>query len=344
MRTLLARLLAVGAGSLAAFGAAELVARARLPRPLPEREPLLRVQAHPLRGWEMVPGEDHFTYHHRVSINALGLRGPELGPKRPDELRVLAVGDSLVYGQGVADDETLPAQLEALLEERTGQPVTVVNGGLRAYSTPQELGLLEDLGPTVDPDLVLLFWYWNDLDWIEPGPYAAKLERTGPIAFDLRAAPEGLALAKWRAKQWLRKSALLMALHDAVRDSVEEPDWAGEIDARLAALPAQLEEFRARSEALGAAFVPFAIPKSSTLLGGAELAGDVLDRALEVTAEAGVELTLLDDRLGALAAAQGSPPIVPFDGHYDAQGNRALAEETLAHLVERGLVGVDAGQ
>ncbi|MEO0652957.1 MAG: SGNH/GDSL hydrolase family protein [Planctomycetota bacterium] len=344
MRMLIARLLAVGLGSLAAFGAAEALARTRLPRPLPEREPLLRVQANPLRGWEMVPGEDHYTYHHRVSINALGLRGPEVEAKGDGELRVLAVGDSLVYGQGVADDETLPAQLEVQLEERLGRPVTVVNGGLRAYSTPQELGLLEELGPAIDPDLVLLFWYWNDLDWIEPGPYAEKLERTGPIAFDLRAAPEGLAIQKWRLKQVLRKSALLMALHDSVRDSVDVPDWYDQKDARLAELPVQLEAFKGLSADLGADFVPFAIPKSSTLLGGSELAVEVLGHALEVTAEAGIELTVLDTQLKAIAGARGGPPIVPFDGHYDVAGNRALALEATDHLVELGLIGSDGAE
>ena len=35
--------------------------------------------------------------------------------------------------------------------------------------------------------------------------------------------------------------------------------------------------------------------------------------------------------LAPLFAARGRAPILPFDGHYDAEANRALAE----HLAER---------
>jgi hypothetical protein len=47
----------------------------------------------------------------------------------------------LTYGQGVADDQALPAALERVLRARdTERPWTVVNGGARAYGTAPELG------------------------------------------------------------------------------------------------------------------------------------------------------------------------------------------------------------
>ena len=77
------RVLALGLSTLLAFALAELAVRAMAGAPLVERLPILRVQANPHRGWEMIPSEDHYTYQHLVHVNALGLRGSEIGAKQP---------------------------------------------------------------------------------------------------------------------------------------------------------------------------------------------------------------------------------------------------------------------
>lgn len=315
--------------------AGEGLARRVFPAPLPERLPLARVQANAARGWEMVPGESHFTYHHRVSINSLGLRGPEVEPRREGELRLLALGDSLVYGQGVADDQTLPVHLQAVLAERTGRPVTVVNAGLRAYSTPQELGLLRELGERIDPDLVVLFWYWNDLDQQDLAQVAARLEASGPIAFDLGAAPEGWPLLRWRLVQLVRRSVLAMQLHDLLRDETQLA-WLERADERLALLPGQLSAFREAAEALGAEFAAVVIPKPGALV-GSDPSTPIVDRARTAAGTVGIELPVLEDGLKRLTAASGLP-IVPYDGHYSGPGNRALAVDAALWLAELGLL------
>jgi hypothetical protein len=154
-KRILALALALGASLLVA----EIAVRVLAGSPLAERLPVMMVRANPRRGWEMVPGE-HYTYQHRVQVNSLGLRGPELAAKRPGERRILFLGDSLTYGQGVADDETVPAALERALAERAPQQRwSVVNAGCRAYGTSHELGLLAELGARIQPDVVLLGWY-----------------------------------------------------------------------------------------------------------------------------------------------------------------------------------------
>src|SRR6185369_13686881 len=91
----------------------------------------------------------------------------------------------------------------------------VVNGGVRAYATRHELGLLEDLAPAVRPDVVVLFWYPNDLDWPDIEGAYASLSNSGPVAFDTGEVMQGGAVLRWRLKQVLRHSALVMELHDA---------------------------------------------------------------------------------------------------------------------------------
>lgn len=66
----------------------------------PDRLPLVRVMSDPDLGWAMVRGDEHYTYHHKVKLNQLGFRGPEVSKKRPNEYRVLVIGDSHVVWPG----------------------------------------------------------------------------------------------------------------------------------------------------------------------------------------------------------------------------------------------------
>lgn len=334
-KRLLALTLSLGVSLLAA----ELLVRARFGAPLRERLPLLQVRANPARGWEMVPGE-HYTYEQRVSINALGLRGPELGPKRTDERRVLFLGDSLTYGQGVGDDETVPVALEQALERlQPEHEWTVVNGGHRAYGTEQELGLLLELGARIEPDVVVLGWYWND---VSERPIAAtyeSLRERGEFVFDTNGPLEGFARLRWHAAQVPRSSALVMLVHDLLSTKGDVYDPAV-TEAGFARLPALLARLRDESVRLSALPLVALFPDAKRLLGSQDTrAYDV--RAAELARAAGLEVIELLPALEALFATSGRVPILPFDGHYDAEANRALgtylAERLLAlDLPKRG--------
>jgi hypothetical protein len=99
-----------------------------------------------------------------VHINSLGLRGPEVGPREPDELRILLLGDSVVVGFEVAYEETFAALLERRLRLRLGRPVRVINAGVRAYGTDQSYLYYRERGHRLAPDLVLLVDSDNDPD------------------------------------------------------------------------------------------------------------------------------------------------------------------------------------
>jgi lysophospholipase L1-like esterase len=76
-----------------------------------------------------------------IAIDGLGLRGePPAGAmppaRRAGERRLLVVGDSFVFGQGVDAAAAIPAQLELLLRQR-GVDVTVGNAGI-AGTGPRE--------------------------------------------------------------------------------------------------------------------------------------------------------------------------------------------------------------
>jgi hypothetical protein len=323
------RALALGLALGLGLVAAEILVRARLGAPLAERLPLLAVRANPHRGWEMVPGE-HYTYHHRVRVNSLGLRGPELAPKEPGERRVLFLGDSLTYGQGVADDETVPAALERALRVRdAAHRWSVVNAGHRAYGTSSELGLLEELGAEIRPDVVLLGWYWNDVSERDIRATCESFQPRGEFAFDTGGRIEGWASLRWHVQQLPRRSALVMLVHDLLseKNGLFEPDV---VDAGFERLDTLLPEFRAQCARLGATAVMLIFPDPRRLVGAT---GTVPhdERAAALARAHELPLIELLPALEPLYAERGRPPVLAFDGHYDAAANGAMG----AFLAER---------
>jgi lysophospholipase L1-like esterase len=318
---------------------AEIVVRAWVGVPMAERLPILMMRANSHRGWQMVPGLEHYTYQHRVHVNALGLRGPEVGAKRPHELRVLVLGDSLVYGQGVGDDETLPVALEEALARRAPQrPWSVVNSGHRAYDTVQEVALLEELGPSIEPNAAVLCWFWNDLHERDIAQTFQRLEGKGELAFDTGNRVEGLDRLRWYGWQLLRHSALFMWLHD-VKGAMVEPLEREYVENGLRRLGRHLERFRAACTELRCTPYFVIVPDSSALRGPGE-AQSISEAAAGVARARGLPVIELLPALVPLYAESGELPILPYDGHYVPEANRAMGE----HLAERLLaLGLGAG-
>lgn len=307
-----------------ALAVLELCARLRFGAPLSERLPIVVIEADEATGWRMVPSQDHYTYLHPVHVNALGLRGPEVLPKAPGERRVLALGDSLIYGQGVPEEETVTAHLEAILNaaEEPGASWSVINGGHRAYDTRQELALLEDLLPAVEPDVVVLFWFWNDV-WERDIPSTcARLQASGPVTFDTGEAMQGWPRTRWQLLQLARRSALVMTVHDLLKEA--DPVENEVVDAALRRLDGYLARFQELAARDGFRLLFAPVPDANALQGAHPSEG-IRARAAEVAAARGLVPCELKRDLDALVAAEGELPVLPYDGHYTGAANRALA-------------------
>jgi GDSL-like Lipase/Acylhydrolase family len=100
-----------------------------------------------------------------VRLNSMGLRGPAVAARKLDGVRrILVLGDSFVFGVGVNEPSVFSSRLEGLLN--AGQPARyeVVNMGVSGYSTDQEYLLYQELGASLQPDIVLLVACDNDFD------------------------------------------------------------------------------------------------------------------------------------------------------------------------------------
>ncbi len=108
--------------------------------------------------WEMVPGQRQ-EVGVSSSINRHGLRGPEWELEKPEGVRrVMAVGDSSVYGFGVYDNEVFTA----VLDERAGDSVQVINSAVPGYSTFQTVNLLKIRSLALSPDVLVVGNLWSD--------------------------------------------------------------------------------------------------------------------------------------------------------------------------------------
>lgn len=313
-----------------------------LPAPLPERWPPCSVMPDPDLGWRMVPHDVHYTYAHPVRLDALGLRNPPRPHRHPDEYRILVLGDSEVYGQGVGDEAVFTARLEQLLNARdgTGHPgrFTVINAGVRAYATDQELAFLEKTGVRLRPHLVLLCVYVNDF---EPTDIAAVHRRSvainggGPYLFDLRRPAGPGARLLWEGVQLLRRSRVIMTVHDVLmarraRDGYEMRLVAGIVDDdirhRIARFERELGRFLRSLAEARASGVVVVIPAPEQVRSPA-----LPPRYQELVAAAAsrVGVPVIDLLPAFRARFADRVPVLPYDPHYDPAGH-ALIAETLA--------------
>ncbi|HIE97894.1 MAG TPA: hypothetical protein EYG03_09265 [Planctomycetes bacterium] len=115
-----------------------------------------------LLGWKNIPDWKASTHNRQLTINSKGLRDREYEYDKPDGVRrILVLGDSYVWGYGVADDEVFTEVLETRL---AGDRWQVINSGVSGWGTDQELLFLTHEGFKYSPDVVILaFFFFNDL-------------------------------------------------------------------------------------------------------------------------------------------------------------------------------------
>jgi lysophospholipase L1-like esterase len=130
--------------------------------------------------WSGVPFAQGLFAGAPVSFNQLGLRDRERSHERtPGRIRILALGDSVTFGLGVAEAETFPRVTEDLLNatrRKDLSSVEVLNFGMPGFNTVHELAQLRELGFAFHPDVVVLGFLYND---VEPSTaQSARLART----------------------------------------------------------------------------------------------------------------------------------------------------------------------
>lgn len=148
-RRALGVLLRVSLGITVGLGIAELAFTLRDHRAFPHLN-VYRADDH--LGVRLLPGAStRIAYGGNppssIRINAAGLRGAELGPPRDQE--IVVVGDSQVFGLGVEEQESLPAQLEKRLRK------PVINAGVPTYGPLEYVAVMKEIFAARRPEVVV---------------------------------------------------------------------------------------------------------------------------------------------------------------------------------------------
>jgi len=118
-----------------------------------------------------------------VVVNAFGMRGPEVRPRK-HQLRVLLLGDSIVFGTyRVGQNELISSSLEPELARLTARDVEVLNIACSSWGPENQAAYLERFG-TFDADAVV--WVLSSHDAYDvPVPGFAELLPQEPRALAL---------------------------------------------------------------------------------------------------------------------------------------------------------------
>ena len=146
-----------------------------------------------VRGQRLAANYDGWFAGVPVHINRLELhdeREYDLA-KGSNTFRILVLGDSVTFGHGSVGDHTYPYLLEQRLNAwRPQVDWQVWNAAVPGYNTAQELAHLLEVGPTFQPDLVIVGFFENDLigNYEVSSPGAALRALAGVLSFMRRHA------------------------------------------------------------------------------------------------------------------------------------------------------------
>lgn len=288
---------------------------------------------HPTRLWGLGAGERR-NGDAVANIAAMGLRSPVPDVPRPTgRARILVLGDSTFFGHGVGDEDTIPAQLGQLLRDH-GVDVDTVNGAVPGYSTEQSLRLLDDVGWSREPTLLLIGNLWSDNNFDHfrdadllrtrelylrhPLARSALFRVTAAVIDKLRGGDSA------RVVTWTRESAWPST--GSRRVPIQR--YAHNLDTMIRA---------AAARGIGAAL---ASPCNLRMARGLSVQGDVWDTYFRVQGEVGRHHRVPVIRTEAamrVAAKEVDPTLLYVDDmHPSPPGARIMAAALAAGLLEAG--------
>ena len=101
----------------------------------------------------------------KIMYNSYGFRGNEFQQQKHEiDFRIFTVGGSTTIGVAADDDETWPAHLQQIVNEKiTDKEIEVINFGKSESTTEFEYELIKNKISSLDPDLIIMYDGWNEL-------------------------------------------------------------------------------------------------------------------------------------------------------------------------------------
>jgi len=160
----------------------------------------------PILDWRYVPNSELRSGRVVYRYNTAGFRDRNHDQRKPAGIeRIVVLGDSVTEGYGVEWADVFARVLQSRLGDRH-EVINIAAGGL---NTPQEIHLLESVGTKYNPDLVVLNFVLNDVDFYTKFAPAQRAAEEG----DSRIAMLNLPIPP-SIKRLLKSSALIYFVKD----------------------------------------------------------------------------------------------------------------------------------
>lgn len=324
--------LAAGVG-LATLVVAEGLLRLALPSPPRWKFPQEAYVYDDEIGHALRPNQTSYTHDKPVETNSQGIRDhevPEVAP--PGTTRVLALGDSQTFGNGIDLADTWPKQLERQLNaRRADRSSEVLNCGIPGTDTWQHEIVLRRLLGAYHPTLAVVAVYPNDVSKaFRPDPSYALPTNTlakrlgycfkssAVITVALQGA-RGLRAALSPGADVSRERAIVGGGHDPLVDE----GWQ-QIEKSLGAMKRECDE-------AGARLVVLVIPRRDEVM-GIEKSRAFDERVRTIADHAGIPCVVPLDALADEYRRSRQAMFIAWDGHNSGIANRVIAQQLAAAL------------
>jgi len=115
--------------------------------------------------YELIPNS---TYKYKgvpVATNSNGFRCPDFTKKKQGNTRrIVGLGDSVMFGWGVNEEECYLSQLESELNHQDSVHYEVINTGVPGYNTVMEVATLAQKFDLSEVDMVIINFVGNDFE------------------------------------------------------------------------------------------------------------------------------------------------------------------------------------
>lgn len=267
-----------------------------------------------------------------IKINADGFRDKDYPFVKSNGLtRLIMIGDSETFGKALPLEDTIAKKLQDALKEKCpARSFEVFNMGVEGYNTIQEYEFLKTKSLKYDPDIVILYYSFNDPDY--PEYYFAK------NFFNRNFA--SVRYIQYRMKKFLvkrdRKLKGIKNEAENFRYLYNSPSWKYTREAILG-----IKDF---AHEHNLEFVLALVPEISSLVGNFSDAYPYLylNRLLnDFCAQNNIEVI---DPLEYLRSSNIDPmslAISASDRHKNAQGNTILGEYIAGELIKKKIIYCD---
>ena len=152
------------------FGSLELVLNvAGIAEHSASPAPIYRVSASKDISYELKPNMKENAFRSTIQTDGKGFR---VSGTNESTKMIAVLGDSITFGYGVNDDETVPANIQKLTKD-----YRVINAGVAGYNLEQETAVWSEKIDILNPEVLVLITHFNDIE--NKGAETAVLDDEG---------------------------------------------------------------------------------------------------------------------------------------------------------------------